>query len=107
MVWLIDVHTTGRYQVVIDYTCPEPDAGSLVELSSQESRLTGRVAPGWNPPLNTNQDTLPRPHGESQMKEFHPLTLGEIELKRRQAGSPVSGDFPGQLCATLDGERTA
>lgn len=102
MVWLIDVHTTGRYEVVIDYTCPEADVGSLVELSfsteaqgvsedakrtsltrratSAQSRLSGRVAPGWDPPLNTNQDTLPRTHGESQMKEFRPLRLGEMRL---------------------------
>jgi arylsulfatase A-like enzyme len=85
MVWLLDVHTAGRYEVVIDYTCPEPDAGSLVELSFQNSRLTGRVAPGWNPRLYTNQDTLPRPHGESQMKEFRPLKLGEIGLEKGAA----------------------
>ena len=81
MVWLLDVHTTGRYEVVIDYTCPEPDAGSLIELSFRDSRLTGHVTPGWNPPLYTNQDTLPRPHGESQMKEFRPLQLGTIDLE--------------------------
>ena len=84
MVWSIDVHTTGRYEVVVDYTCPIADAGSLVELTFQDSRLSGRVTPGWDPPLNTNQDTLPRPHGESQMKEFRPLKLGVIELKRGQ-----------------------
>jgi hypothetical protein len=82
MVWLLDVHTTGRYQVVIDYTCPEPDAGSLVELNFRNSQLTARVTPGWDPPLYTNQDTLPRPHGESQMKEFRPLQLGTINLER-------------------------
>ena len=32
MVWKLEVHTSGRYEVVIDYTCPEQDAGSLVEL---------------------------------------------------------------------------
>jgi arylsulfatase A-like enzyme len=85
MVWLIDVHASGRYEVVVDYTCPESDAGSLVELSFQGSRLTGRVTPGWDPSLNANQDTLPRPHGESQVKEFRPLKLGEIELKRGTA----------------------
>jgi arylsulfatase A-like enzyme len=85
MVWQIDVHTTGRYEVVIDYTCPAPDAGSTVELSSKNSRLSGKVAPAWDPPLNTNQDTLPRPHGESQMKEFHPLNLGVIDLERGEA----------------------
>jgi hypothetical protein len=85
MVWLLDVHTTGRYEVVIDYTCPEADAGALVELSCGSGRLTGRVTPGWNPPLYTNQDTLPRPSGESQMKEFRPLKLGEIKLEKGQA----------------------
>ncbi|MCD6051475.1 MAG: atsA 6 [Verrucomicrobia bacterium] len=82
MVWLLDVHTTGKYEVTIDYTCPVPDAGSLVELSFLESKLTGKVAPGWNPPLYTNQDTLPRPDGESQMKEFRTLKLGEVKLTK-------------------------
>lgn len=85
MVWLLDVHTTGRYEVIIDYTCPVPDAGSLVELRCGDSQLTGRVAPGWDPPLYTNQDTLPRPPAESRMKEFRPLTIGEIRLVQGQS----------------------
>ena len=82
MVWLLDVHTTGTYEVVIDYTCPESDVGSLIELASHDRQMTGRVTQGWDPPLNTNQDTLPRTYGESQMKEFRPLRLGEIELTK-------------------------
>ena len=80
MVWNIEVVTAGRYAVTIDYTCPLPDAGSTVELSLHSARLTGKVTPGWDPPLYTNQDTLPRPAGESKMKEFRTLTLGEITL---------------------------
>lgn len=98
MVWLLDVHTSGRYEVVIDYTCPEADVGSLVELAFQSSRLVGRVAPGWNPPLFTNQDTLPRPAAESQMKEFRPLKLGEIKLEKGQAPMTLrASQIPGQL----------
>jgi hypothetical protein len=85
LVWMIDVHTTGRYEVSVDYTCPKADVGSLVELSFRDGRMTGRVGAAWDPPLNTNQDTLPRPHGESQMKEFHTLKLGEIRLEQGQA----------------------
>jgi hypothetical protein len=66
--------------VTVDYTCPVPDAGSTIELSFRDARLAGKVAPGWDPPLYTNQDTLPRPAGESRMKEFRTLRLGEIEL---------------------------
>jgi hypothetical protein len=84
MVWLLDVHTAGRYEVTADYTCKVPDAGSTIELGFQDARLTAKVAPGWDPPLYTNQDTLPRPNGESQMKDFRTLKLGEITLPAGQ-----------------------
>ena len=80
MVWLLDVHTSGRYQVAIDYTCRVQDAGATVAFSFQGAELKGKVEPGWDPPLYTNQDTLPRPDGESQMKDFRLLDLGEMRL---------------------------
>lgn len=80
LVWNLDVKTTGRYEVAIDYTCPLADAGSTVELGFGGARLAGKVAPGWDPPLHENQDTLPRPDGESQMKDFRTLVLGDVEL---------------------------
>ena len=60
----------------------KPDAGSTVELSFKQAKLTGKVAPGWDPPLYTNQDTIPRPAGESQMKEFRVLALGTVQLEK-------------------------
>lgn len=80
--WDIEVHSTGDYDVVIDYTCPLPDAGSTIELSFKQNRLVGAVAPGWDPPLYSNQDTLPRPPGESRMKEFRPLRLGTLHMEQ-------------------------
>ena len=59
---------------------PVAAAGSTIELSAGENRVQGTVTPDWDPPLYTNQDTLPRPAGESQMKEFRPLDLGELNL---------------------------
>lgn len=79
--WSVDVHTAGMYDVVLDYTCPVEDAGSTIELSLGNSRLSGSVQPGWDPPLYDNQDTLPRPPAESQMKEFRPLRLGTMRLE--------------------------
>jgi arylsulfatase A-like enzyme len=81
MTWEVDVQTAGDYDVVIDYTCPPADVGALVELSCNGRRLTGRVGPGWDPPLLTNQDTLPRSPVESTMKEFRPLALGTLALE--------------------------
>jgi hypothetical protein len=82
LVWKIEVNRAGRYAVTIDYTCPIADAGSLVELSFQDRRLTCRVTPGWDPPLNPDRDVVPRVAAESRMKPFRSLKLGEIELPR-------------------------
>lgn len=84
MVWRLSVHTKGRYSVAVDYTCPVQDAGATVELAFESSRLRGKVGPGWDPPLYTNQDTIARGHGESQMKEFRTLELGEIQLEAQE-----------------------
>lgn len=97
MVWLLDVHTSGKYEVTIDYTCMLEDAGSIVELLFHESRLSGTVEPGWDPPLYNNQDTLPRPDGESQMKEFATLRLGEINLPAGQGSMILKAlEIPGK-----------
>ena len=97
MIWQIDVQTSGDYDVVIDYTCPLADVGSMVELSFQGSRLAGRVAPGWDPPLLANQDTLPRSAAESPMKEFRPLSLGTIRLAKGRGPLVLRAvDIPGQ-----------
>jgi hypothetical protein len=80
--WDIEVNTAGSYAVEILYTCPLPDAGSTVELEFKGAKLAGRVTPGWDPPLYTNQDTITRPLAESQMKEFRALKLGTLRLAR-------------------------
>ncbi len=79
--WDIEVQTAGNYQVTAWYTCPPADAGSLVELTFLKSSLRAEVTPGWDPPLYTNQDTIPRPKAESTMKEFRALPLGKVPLE--------------------------
>ncbi len=84
MVWNLDVHNAGRYKVGIDYTCKVGDEGSKIELSFRDSKLAGNVVPAWDPPLYSNQDTLPRAGGESRMKEFHTLEFGDMTLESGQ-----------------------
>jgi arylsulfatase A-like enzyme len=93
MVWLLDVHTAGRYEVIIDYTCPVPDAGALIELSCGSSRLTGRVAPGWDPPLYTNQDTLPRPNAAPR-RDRTPAGSGAADIAGAGDPRPVRDGCP-------------
>ncbi len=100
LVWLLDVHTAGRYEVVLDYTAAE--AGATIELAFRDAKLSGKIAPAWNPPLYTNQDTLPRPVGESQMKEFRPLKLGVVTLPAGQGPLTLRAtDVPGKSVADL------
>ena len=82
MTWDIAVNTSGTYDVEILYTCPIADADSTIELEFNGAKITGQVAPGWNPPLYTNQDTIARPNGESRMKEFRRLGLGPMRLEK-------------------------
>jgi N-sulfoglucosamine sulfohydrolase-like protein len=97
MTWDVDVKTAGRYAVTIYYTCKEGDEGSTIELSLNTSKITRRVQPAWDPPLYTNQDTIPRPRAESQMKEFRPLDLGIMHLdKGRRLLTLKATQIPGK-----------
>lgn len=100
--WEIDLHTTGTYAVEILYTCPVADAGSTIELSFLDQKLSGKIVPGWDPPLYTNQDTIPRPPAESPMKEFRPLKLGMMPLTRGKGELAIRATaIPGQSVMDL------
>lgn len=97
MTWIADVHTAGKYRVSIDYTCPLEDAGSTIELSFRGAALTGKVEPGWDPPIKSDQDTVPRNPAESQMKDFKTLELGEIQLPAGEGDLTLSAvNMPGK-----------
>jgi arylsulfatase A-like enzyme len=78
--WDIQVVTGGVYEVVLYYTCPPDDVGSTIELSFNGARLEGRVTEAHDPPLRAaERDRLPR-RGESDLKDFKPMTLGRMAL---------------------------
>ncbi len=79
MTWDIDVHTSGEYEVTIDYACPEADAGAMIELRFGESKTAGKVGPGWYPPLLDGQDRASR-KAESFMRDFRTLKLGSMSM---------------------------
>jgi arylsulfatase A-like enzyme len=79
--WDTEVHTPGRFEAVVYYTCPQADVGSTVELSLGDSCIEAAVSPAHDPPLSgAADDRVPRT-GESYVKDFRPLPLGVIELK--------------------------
>ncbi|MBN2506995.1 MAG: sulfatase-like hydrolase/transferase [Verrucomicrobia bacterium] len=100
--WDIDVRTPGDYAVDLLYTCPVADAGATVELEFNGRRLRGKVLPGWDPPLYTHQDTLPRPPAESRMKEFRVLPLGTLRLEAGRGPLTLRAlDIPGHSVMDL------
>lgn len=100
--WEIDVQTAGKYSVELLYTCPLDSAGSTIEVSHLMSKLTGKITPGWDPPLYTNQDTIPRPPAESKLKPFRALDLGTITLQKGRSPLTLRAiDIPGKEALQL------
>jgi arylsulfatase A-like enzyme len=80
-VWNIEVITSGDYAVTLDYACPESSVGTPLELSFEGSLLKGRIIEAWDSPMKSDQDILPRHNGESVMRDFRTMNLGEIRLE--------------------------
>jgi arylsulfatase A-like enzyme len=79
--WDVEVAAEGKYEAVIQYTCPKADTGSIVELSFNGSRVEITVSEPNDPPLlGAEHDRVPR-QGESYVKDFQPLRLGVMDLK--------------------------
>ena len=78
--WPVEVHTAGRYEAILHYTCTPADVGSELELRLNEARWVGAIRVPFDPPLRGREsDRVPRA-GESYVKDFRPLSLGVVEL---------------------------
>jgi arylsulfatase A-like enzyme len=80
-VWNIEVVTAGTYIVTLDYACVADAIGTPLEFSFEGTLLKGKITEAFDSPLKPEQDTLPRPHGESTMRDFRTMTLGEVRLE--------------------------
>jgi arylsulfatase A-like enzyme len=82
MTWDVEVETPGKYEAVIYYTCSKADIGSTIELSLDSSCIKGQVSEANDPPLLGAENDRVLRKGESYVKDFKPMLLGEIELKK-------------------------
>lgn len=82
--WNADVQIEGEYQVQVYYTCSEDDLGTVLKLSCGDSAITSEVTVANAPPLvGAESDRSPR-RSESFVKDFVPMDLGVIRLKKGQ-----------------------
>ena len=81
MTWDVEVATSGEYDAVIYYTAAEESLGATIELSLDSSRTRAIVTAAHDPPLRgAESDRTPR--SESYVKDFQPLRLGVVPLKK-------------------------
>ena len=79
--WDIEVLADGVFEVELYYTCPEESVGSFLELSFGESKLSSEITIAHDPPL-TGMENDRDPRMESYVKDFIPMDLGKINLKK-------------------------
>lgn len=80
MTWEIEVSAAGRYEAIVQYTCPKADVGSVIELRVGGAKWTGTVAEAHDPPLRGKEQDRVSRGAESYVKDFRPLSLGVVEL---------------------------
>ena len=80
--WKVEVATAGRYEAIINYTCPAADVGSVIELSGNGGSASARVSEPNDPPLRGAEHDRVRRAGESYVKDFKPLRMGVLTLER-------------------------
>ncbi|MAS97963.1 MAG: N-acetylgalactosamine 6-sulfate sulfatase [Kiritimatiellaceae bacterium] len=79
--WDCEVGQTGTYKVELFYTCSKADIGSTVQLSFNDEKLVGKIIVPNDPPLTgMEEDRFVRE--ESYVKDFKPMTLGTIYLRK-------------------------
>lgn len=79
--WDVEVWEDGKFEVELYYTCAKENIGSSFQLRFLDSRLNGKVAEAHDPPL-TGMENDRNPRIESYIKDFKPMKLGTMSLKK-------------------------
>ena len=83
--WDVEVATDGTYEAEVYYTCPKESIGSTIELSLGDSKVTSKVSEAHDPPLVGMKEDRAERGSESYVKDFKPMSLGTIDLKKGRA----------------------
>jgi len=79
--WDIDVLTSGKYKATVYYTCASGDVGSELQLSFKSETVKFEISEPHDPPLKgMRYDRYLRT--QSYVKDFSPLTIGDIFLAK-------------------------
>ena len=90
IIWEVDVAEDGDFEVVIYYTCAKDAIGSQFELTFGESKIMGQINE-FHDPKEYGQDQDRSPRIESYVKDFLPLKIGKIQLKKGKGTLKLKG----------------
>ncbi len=79
--WEAESLSEGDFEVILYYTCPTLDVGSTLQVSFENEKLTSKITEAHDPPL-TGMENDRDPRTESYVKDFKPLRMGTIHLKK-------------------------
>ena len=79
--WDLEVLEDGEFEVELYYTCPKASLGTTVSLTFGGNGISKKISEVHNPPL-TGMENDRSPRMESYVKNFKPLKMGNITLKK-------------------------
>ena len=83
LTWETEVGASGPHEVILHYAVSKADVGAIIELSHNSSRLRATITqPNEVPVRGKENDRVLRQ--ESYVKDFKPMRMGVIELKKGQ-----------------------
>ena len=88
--WDVEVAEDGDFEVIIYFTCAEDAIGSQFELTFGDSKVIGEIKKFYDPEeYGEFRDRSPRI--ESYVKDFLPLGIGRIKLKKGKGTLRLKG----------------
>ena len=88
--WEAEVPEAGNFEVIVYYTCQADAVGSEFEITFGDARLRGKIQEAHDPEeFGAAEDRTPRM--ESYVKDFKPLNIGVINLKKGKGTLTLKG----------------
>ena len=88
--WDAEVAEDGRFEAIIYYTCKKDALGSEIELSFSDSSVSKKITKFYDP-KEYGEENDRSPRIESYVKDFIPLKMGVIDLKKGKGTLMLKG----------------
>ena len=88
--WDAEVAEDGRFEAIIYYTCKKDALGSEIELSFSDSSVSKKISKFYDP-KEYGEENDRSPRIESYVKDFIPLKMGVIDLKKGKGTLMLKG----------------